>query len=114
MSEEDARKVNELPDLGFEILPLVEFHQLSDIWVFSVIGITILRFSCTPMRKTILRRWLFILGCLFGCRAISIIITLLPNPLHSCTSEVTGSPWLEGLLILSTDFGSTTPYVNIN
>jgi len=50
---------------------------------------------------TIFRRWLFMLGSLFFLRGISIIVTMLPNPLPNCETEAAKyNPFVGGIKIL--------------
>ena len=84
MTQADRDALNTLPDLGFDFLPHLSQSWLADAWVLVFLAVTHLRFLGTPMGVTIFRRWLFCLGALFFLRGISIVVTMLPNPLHTC------------------------------
>lgn len=101
MTIEDTNAMNTLPDIGYDILPFVANKNLPDIWVFSIVGLGIVRFALTRLRLTILRRWTFLLGTIFFVRGASIILTMLPNPLHSCVSSVgKSSVFVDGFFVM--------------
>ncbi|GMI53869.1 hypothetical protein ScalyP_jg1356 [Parmales sp. scaly parma] len=95
-----------LPDLGFDILPNID-PVWADVMCYSAMAITFVRFtfgideSGHRIRRHIFRRHIFNLGTLFIFRSISIIVTLLPNPLESCETDVEGSPWIEAFRIVA-------------
>jgi len=107
MTSADIATLNTLPDIGFDLIPQLQYSNLADIWVGVVVGGTVFRFALTSMRLTILRRWLFNLGAMFLLRGFTIMVTMLPNPLHDCvsTADVDGQsvagPFLQALLILT-------------
>ena len=98
----DENTFTTLPDIGFDILPMIHDHWWSDVMVGLLVALTQVRFSLTPMGATILRRWAFLLGSLFFLRGISIIVTMLPNPLKACKSDALDyEPFLAAVLILT-------------
>jgi len=92
--------------LGFDILPNID-PVWADVMCYSAMAITFVRFtfgideSGHRIRRHIFRRHIFNLGTLFIFRSISIIVTLLPNPLESCETDVEGSPWIEAFRIVA-------------
>jgi len=101
MNATARRRVNTLPDLGFDLLWHVPASWVADSLVFGSMLATVVRFVPTPMGATILRRWLFILGTLFFLRGIAISVTMLPNPYHECNSTADEArPWLAGLMLI--------------
>ncbi len=98
----DEHTFTTLPDIGFDILPMVHDAWLADVMVGLLVALTQCRFSLTPMGATILRRWAFLLGSLFFLRGISIIVTMLPNPLKACKSDALDhEPAFAAVLILT-------------
>ncbi len=89
-----------LPDLGFDLLPVLREAWLADVWVGAVLLLVVVRFLVRAERRRLFRRWLTCLGCVFLLRAVSIIVTVLPNPLSSCVTTATGNPFKEGILIV--------------
>jgi hypothetical protein len=55
---DDELQIHTLPDLGYDILPHWDNTTAADIYVRVACLFTIVRFLFTPMRITILRRWL--------------------------------------------------------
>lgn len=101
-SEADTDTFTTLPDLGFDVLPFVSESWLSDLAVVLLVVLTQIRFSLTPMGATIVRRWVFLLGSLFVLRGVSIVITMLPNPLKNCRSTALDyHPAVASLMIIS-------------
>ncbi len=109
----DART---LPDIGFDILPNID-PILADICCYGMMLLTLVRFffgylpeEKKRIRRDIFRRHIFCLGTLFLFRAVSIISTMLPNPLETCVTDVEHSPWYEALRILN---GSTVTCADV-
>ena len=81
----DKTRVLTLPDVGFDIFPNLEkYGWVPDLIVGLSLVATMTRFIPTPLGPTIFRRWLFFMGVMFFLRAISISITMLPNPYPLC------------------------------
>lgn len=89
-----------LPDLGFAVTPRIPTDFLADWWCYGIIVFTLLRFVLTPMRGTIIRRYVLVLGVLFLLRGATIVLTTLPNPQTTCVATATGNTWIEGFLIM--------------
>jgi hypothetical protein len=102
--------IPKLPDVGFDVIPKLG-STLADNWLYVIAGVTFFRFGMTPMRLTIMRRWIFAVGMLFFLRGITIYITLLPNPFYECTRKgwdegYLDNPFLGGIYVL-TGYAST-------
>jgi len=95
-----------LPDIGFDILPYID-PLFADFCCYSMMLLTLVRFffgvikSGHRIRRHIFRRHIFCLGALFFLRAFSIICTMLPNPLKTCETDVTRSPFIEAFRVLA-------------
>jgi len=78
-----------LPDLGYDVLPKID-SIWSDYVLYGLLLATAVRFGAVQkvMRSTIWRRWMTMLGILFFLRGISIVVTPLPNPDHTCKSTL--------------------------
>ena len=110
-TKEDLELFTTLPDIGFD---LFDYLGIQNAWAFSLgtnlpnymvmVGflVTLLRFMCTPMGATIQRRWGFNLGTLFIFRGVSIVATMLPNPLQSCTTKALEYPAVEAAALILT------------
>lgn len=90
-----------LYDFGFLYLPEVSTSLYADIFA-GVSGVgAIVRFVVVPgpmsLRWAFLCRICFVWGALFLCRAITILVTPLPNPYHECKPAATfpNNVWLE-------------------
>ena len=92
----DLELFTTLPDIGFDFFDWIGLQDtyafklgtnLPDYMILSINFCTVSRFILTPMGATIQRRWGFNLGTLFFFRGISIVATMLPNPLQSCTTD---------------------------
>ena len=92
----NTSSIRKLPDLGFDYFEKLDSpaqRNFPDQWLGIIAGLTLIRFSLTPMRLTIFRRWWFCLGMLFLLRGVTIIVTLLPNPFYQCVRK----GWEQGL-----------------
>ena len=77
-----------LPDVGYDWLPKID-SKWADYVLYVSMLVTFIRFTCGGrMRATITRRWATCLGMLFALRGISIVVTPLPNPDHTCESNI--------------------------
>ena len=92
-----------LPDLGHRLFPFWDETSICDYWLFGMVVTMVLRYVFIPTTRLIIfRRVIFLQGCMFCLRAVSIIVTELNMPQQSCESTATGSPWVEGFLIMAT------------
>ena len=95
-TKKDLELFTTLPDIGFDFFDWIGIQDsyafslgthLPDYMVFGLNYFTIARFILTPLGATIQRRWSFNLGTLFFFRGISIVATMLPNPMQHCTTK---------------------------
>ena len=96
LPKKDLELFTTLPDIGFDFFDWIGIQDsyafslgthLPDYMVFGLNYFTIARFILTPLGATIQRRWSFNLGTLFFFRGISIVATMLPNPMQHCTTK---------------------------
>eukprot|EP00929_Paragymnodinium_shiwhaense_P027915 TRINITY_DN16278_c0_g1_i2.p1 TRINITY_DN16278_c0_g1~~TRINITY_DN16278_c0_g1_i2.p1 ORF type:complete len:426 (-),score=23.06 TRINITY_DN16278_c0_g1_i2:344-1621(-) len=82
-----------LYDLGFLYFPFVNSSAPADTWAGTSAMAGLLRYVVLPgpmsMRWTWLSRLLVVWGALFLCRALTILVTPLPNPYHECVPKIT-------------------------
>jgi PAP2 superfamily C-terminal len=78
-----------LTDWGFTDLPeQSSFDNLPNLILFIFFPVTIFSILLlNPHRARIAKRSIFILGSVFGLRALAIRITVLPNPYPQCVYE---------------------------
>jgi len=90
-------------DLVFLYLPEVPSSGPADFFAGAPSAVGIIRFAVFPgpmsLRWTYLTRAIMVWGCLWYARAITIIVTPLPNPYKQCVPEspFPYSIWLEAL-----------------
>jgi hypothetical protein len=89
-----------LPDLGYRIFPKLSDPSgtIPDIWVYTIVGVTIIYFAFKKtMREKVFRRLFFLGANLLFLRAFTISVTMLAEPPNNCKPDmVWNSPWLEG------------------
>jgi len=91
---------------GYYGLPPVHSTRYADIWVIISIAVGLTRFVILPgprsMRWTFLIRVAIVLGMLYLWRSVTIFLTPLPNPDHTCVPKIShpDNVWLEGLATL--------------
>lgn len=74
-----------LPDIGFHLLPHLKTPNLADVYNAGMLATTVAIFQLFhPLRAKLLKRFCLLQGTLFMLRSITIVVTLLPNPYHSC------------------------------
>lgn len=99
--DRESSKLKPLPDLGFLLLPHIHYYKIADIWLYCALGISLIRYLFDKRQNVrVFRRFMFLQGSLFMLRGISIMVTTLPPPLKKCSIEITGNPFVEGLLIM--------------
>lgn len=92
-------------DVTFAYLPFVHTSTPADMFAGLSCLIALVRFAVLPgpfsMRWTFLSRAFVIWGLLFACRSITISVTPLPNPYHSCVPRITfpDNIWLEAVFL---------------
>jgi hypothetical protein len=114
----NTSSIKKLPDIGFDIfkhLNSPDERNFPDRWLGAVAGMTFIRFSLTPMRLTIFRRWWFCLGMLFLLRGVTIIVTLLPNPFYDCVRKGWGEGLTDNMFIggLNVMFGNASTCADV-
>lgn len=75
-------------DITFKVLPYVPTTRPADLFASAAPAYLVLRFIVFPgplsLRWTILCRWLTVWGTIWMVRSLTIVVTPLPNPDHTC------------------------------
>lgn len=91
-----------LLDLGYFLLPYISTSSLSDIYMTVMIVVVIVKtflFQGVSRGLHVVRRWLFIHGICWCLRAVSIAITMLPNPYTQCVPPTISNYWINAFLV---------------
>jgi hypothetical protein len=92
-----------LPDVGFILLPRIRVPGLPDLWnAITLLGTLLPVILFHPSRVKIVRRFAAIQGACWLLRAITIMVTILPNPYDTCenTSRADEIPFLEAFKVM--------------
>jgi hypothetical protein len=92
-----------LPDVGFILLPRIRVPGLPDLWnAMTLLGTLLPVILFHPSRVKIVRRFAAIQGACWLLRAITIMVTILPNPYDTCenTSRADEVPFLEAFKVM--------------
>jgi hypothetical protein len=91
-----------LLDLGYYLLPYIQVASLADTYMTCMIVFVIVKtflFQGVSRGLHVVRRWLFIHGICWNLRAISIAITMLPNPYPQCTPPSIYNYYINAFLV---------------
>jgi len=92
-----------LPDILYEVLPPVPLQPMSDVLLYLLLASVIGRIIFHPQGISITRRFLFICGCIYFFRSITLIVTSLPEPRSSCQSYEASWGSLDSLALVCGD-----------
>jgi len=90
VANQNSKPSPPLRDIGFSILPFVEWEAGVNYIMFALIVIAIINtlfWQKVSGTLTVIRRTLFIWGFVFLLRSISITSTILPNPDSNCKPQ---------------------------
>ncbi len=80
-----------LPDIGFDVIPLISNYSVSDYAVFAILGVFALWLAIHPFRGLLaLRRLGMLLGTCYAIRIGSVLLTVLPDPDQRCMALAKG------------------------
>jgi len=97
-----------LPDVGFLIVPEIDFPFLPNLIMIIVGGATFTLILSHPKRIMVIRRLLVIYTFLLLCRSLCIVATALPDPSPACIKQrIHLIQVLNGSLPQSPDFGGS-------
>ena len=98
-----------LPDTGFLVLPHLQNHAISDVyvhvfWVLAIAAVAVC--GVRGERQAAFRRMFWVLGALYILRGFTVSMTVLPNPYDGCEPRQHSRPFHTAFKIITGQYVS--------